>query len=371
MNNKHNEETSSFTTREASLNVGSKKSCSSKTSETNEVCAMEDDMPTHLQELFKTSSGTLEPEEKLKLKALLLKYQDAFAKSKTELGKCSVVKHRIDTAESAPVRQPLRRTPQGFEGEEDKYIKEQLAAGSIQPSTWSSPLVLVQKKTGEVRVCIDYRKLNERTIKDAYPLPRIDMCIDCLSLAKNYSTTDLQSVYMQLEVAEEDRHKTAFITKYSLYEYSVMPYALCNGPSTFQHCIELIFRGIQWDNLLVYLDDIIVIATDFDKHIQRLDEVFKRISMAGLMMTSSKSELFKSEVLFLSHVVSQDGIRPNPKTIEAVMSWREPTSVKEIQRFIGLCSYYRQYIHSFSHIAAPMLKLTKKNANSCGMNLAD
>ena len=364
MHNKHNEETSSFTTREASLNVESKESCSSKTRETNEVCAMEDDMPTHLQELFKTSSGTLEPEQKLKLKALLLKYQDAFAKSKTELGKCSVLKHRIDTAESAPVRQPLRRTPQGFEGEEDKYIREQLAAGSIQPSTsaWSSPLVLVRKKTGEVRVCVDYRKLNERTIKDAYPLPRIDMCIDCLSSAKIYSTIDLQSVYMQLEVAEEDRHKTAFITKYGLYEYSVMPYGLCNGPSTFQRCIELIFRGIQWEYLLVYLDDIIVIATDFDEHIQRLDEVFKRISMAGLKMKSSKCELFKSEVLFLGHVVSQDGIRPNPKTIEAVMSWREPTSVKEIQRFIGLCSYYRQYIQSFSHIAAPMLKLTKKNA---------
>ena len=319
---------------------------------------------TGLQELFKTSSATLEPEQKQKLEDLLLKYQDAFATTKNELGKCSVLKHKIDTAESAPVRQPLRRTPQGFEGEEDKYIKEQLAAGSIHPSTsaWSSPLVLVRKKTGDVRVCVDYRKLNERTIKDAYPLPRIDMCLDCLSSAKIYSTIDLQSAYMQLEVAEEDRQKTAFITKYGLYEYSVMPYGLCNGPSTFQRCIELIFRGIQWEYLLVYLDDIIVIATDFDEHIQRLDEVFRRISLAGLKMKPTKCELFKSEVLFLGHVVGQNGIRPNPKTIEAVMSWKEPTSVKEIQRFIGLCSYYRQYIQNFSHIAAPMLKLTKKNS---------
>ena len=182
MHNKHNEETSSFNTRETSLNVRSKEeSCSPKKEET------EHNIPTHLQELFKTSSATLEPEQKLKLEDLLLKYQDAFATTKNELGKCSVLKHKIDTAESAPVRQPLRRTPQGFKGEEDKYIKEQLAAGSIHPSTsaWSSPLVLVRKKTGDVRVCVDYRKLNERTIKDAYPLPRIDMCLDCLFFSKN------------------------------------------------------------------------------------------------------------------------------------------------------------------------------------------
>ena len=108
------------------------------------------------------------------------------------------------------------------------------------------------------------------------------MCLDCLSSAKIYSTIDLQSAYMQLEVAEEDRQKTAFITKY------LMPYGLCNGPSTFQRCIELIFRGIQWEYLLVYLDDIIVIATDFDEHIQRLDEVFRRISLAGLKMKPTK-----------------------------------------------------------------------------------
>ena len=321
------------------------------------------ELPEHLQDLFSQSSMNLVQEQKNKLAELLIKYQDSFAKSKTEYGKCSVLKHKTDTAEAAPVRQPLRRTPQAFEGEEEKYIQEQLKAGVIQPSSsaWSSPIVMVRKKTGDVRVCIDYRKLNERTIKDAYPLPRIDMCLDCLASAKIFSTIDLQSAYMQLEVAEEDRHKTAFITKYGLFEYLVMPFGLCNAPSTFQRCIELVLRGLQWNILLVYLDDIIVMATNFDEHLERLEEVFKRLLGAGLKMKPSKCELFKTEVLFLGHTVSQEGIKPNPKTIEAVLSWKIPENVKEVQSYLGLCSYYRQYIENFSHVAAPLTKLTKKN----------
>ena len=165
---------------------------------------------------------------------------------------------------------------------------------------------------------------------------------------------------MQREVAEEDRHKTAFITKYGLFEYLVMPFGLCNAPSTFQRCVELIFRGIQWKYLLVYLDDIIVIASNFKENLDRLEEVFKRLLEAGLKMKPSKCELIKTEVLFLGHVVSPEGIKPNPKIVEAVMSWKVPSNVKEIQSFLGLCSYYRQYIENFSHIASPLTNLTKK-----------
>ena len=191
------------------------------------------------------------------------------------------------------MRQPLRRTPQAFEEEEKKYIQEQLESGVIQPSSlaWSSPIVMVRKKTGDIRVCIDYRKLNERTIKDAYPLPRIDMCLDCLSSAKVFSTIYLQSAYMQLEVAEDDIYKTAFITKYGLFEYLAMPFGLCNPTSTIQRCMEMVFRGLQWNIHLVYLDDIIVMASNFEEHIERIEEVFRRLSDAGLKEKPSKREL--------------------------------------------------------------------------------
>ena len=333
----------------------------SQVSRTNQSLIPE--VPVHLQELFHQSTASLESGQKRKLKKLLLKYQDAFAKAPTELGKCSLLKHKIDTAEAQSVRQPMRRTPQAFEGEEEKYLKEQLAAGVIQPSSspWSSPIVMVRKKTEDVRVCIDYRKMNKRTIKDAYPLPRIDMCLDCLSSAKIYSTIDLQSAFMQLELEAVDRHKTAFITKYGLFEYLLMPFGLCNAPSTFQRCMELIFRGLQWNILLVYLDDIIVIALNFNKHLDRLEEVFKRLSEAGLKMKPSKCELFKTQVLFLGNLVSRAGLSPNPKTVEAVLSWKVQSTVKEIQSYMGLCSYYRQYTENFSHIAAPLTRLMKKN----------
>ena len=145
---------------------------------------------------------------------------------------------------------------------------------------------------------------------------------------------------MQLDLTEEDRSKTAFITKYGLFEYSVMPFGLCNAPSTFQRCMELVFRGLQWNFLLVYLDDIIVLASNFEEHLARLEEVFKPLFQSGLKMKPSKCELFRTEVLLLGHVVNQDGLQPNPKIIEKVLTWKEPCCVKEVHSYLGLCSYY-------------------------------
>lgn len=151
--------------------------------------------------------------------------------------------------------------------------------------------------------------MNEITIKAANPLPRIDMCIDCLASASIFSCLDLQSGYWQLKVEESDRIKTAFITKYGLFEYTKMPFGLCNAPATFQRCLELIFRGLQWQTILIYLDDIIIFSSDIDEHFHHLQEVLKRLKNAGLKLKLSKCDLIKGEILYLGHIVGKDGVK--------------------------------------------------------------
>ena len=322
-------------------------------------------VPEHLEDLYNRSCTNIEEDHlKVKLATLLNKHKDAFARNKTDLGTCAVIKHSINTEHTVPIRQPLRRTPQGFENEEEQYLQDQLENGVIQPSAsaWASPVVLVRKKDNTVRWCIDYRKLNSATKRDAYPLPRIDSCLDCLSSARIFSTLDLQSGYWQLEVAEEDRHKTAFITKYGLFEYRKMPFGLCNAPSSFQRCMELVLKGLQWKTLLIYLDDVIIYTATMDSHLEQLDVVLTRLQEAGLKLKPSKCDLIKSSVLYLGHVVSKDGLQPNPKIVESVLEWKVPTNVKETQQFLGLCNYYRRFIKNFSKIAAPLHKLTHKNS---------
>lgn len=162
--------------------------------------------------------------------------------------------------------------------EEEKYFKEQLRNGIIKRSNsaWASQVVLVRKKDGIVRWCIEYRKLNYCTRKNAYLLPRIDMCLDCLARALIFSTMDLQSGYWQIVLKEKDSEKSAFIRKYGLFEYTKMPFGLCSAPNTFQRCMELVCRGMQWKHLLIYFDDMIIFSQDMEDHFKRLNEVLQR-----------------------------------------------------------------------------------------------
>ena len=242
--------------------------------------------------------------------------------------------HKINTSFAAPVRQPMRPVPKGFEKEELSHLQEQIQAGVVVPSKspWASPVVLVRKKDGSVHWCVDYRRVNELSVKDAYPLPRINMCLDCLAEAKLFSTLDLQSGYSQLKMDEHDQEKTVFITKYGLYEYTVMPFGLASAPSTFQRAMELIFRGVQWQTLVIYLDDLIIFSPlDYTEHFQRLDEVLTRLHEAGLKLKPSKCELLQPEVLFLGHIVGQNGVQTNPELINKVRDWKEPTNVRQVQ----------------------------------------
>ena len=281
---------------------------------------------------------------------MLVQRQGAFARHKLDLGHCTVVKHEINTACAAPVKERVRPTPRGFKDEEKKCLEEQLEAGVVRPSSsaWASATVLVRKADGSVRWCVDYRKVNDRSVKDAYPLPKISMCLDSLGGARYFSTLDLQSGYWQIGMAEADIPKTAFITKYGLYEYTKMPFGLCSAPGTFQRCMELIFWGLQWQTLLIYLDDLIVLGSSMEENLSRLDEVLGRLEAAGLKLKPSKCQILQREVLFLGHIVSELGAQPNPRLIESVEKWPVPTSRKEVQQYLGLVNYYRRFVPNFS-----------------------
>ena len=241
--------------------------------------------------------------------------------------------HRIET-NGNPIRQPVRRVPLPQRDEIKKLLTEMQEKNIIAPSKspWASPIVLVPKKDGSLRFCVDYRKVNEITHKDAYPIPRIDDTLDTLAGSVCFSTLDLKSGYWQVEVDPQHREKTAFCTHEGLFQFNVMPFGLCNAPATFQRLMDMVLSGLQWSSCIVYIDDIIVVGRTFDEHLFNLKEVLERISKAGLKLHPSKCQFLQQKVQFLGHVVSTEGIMPDPSKTHQVKEWPVPTSVREVQQ---------------------------------------
>ncbi len=199
----------------------------------------------------------------MQLGNLLSEFQDVFAKDELDLGSFTSIEHAIDTGDAMPVKQRIRRTPACFAGEEEAQLKKMLGAGVIQESIseWASAPVLIRKRDGSVRWCIDYRLLNDVTVKDVFPLPLIDDCLDTLAGSVWFSKLDANAAYWQIKIKEEDRKKTAFITKYGLYEHIKMGFGLCNAPATYSRVMNLVLRGLTWKTVLAFLDDIAVLGT--------------------------------------------------------------------------------------------------------------
>ena len=312
---------------------------------------------------FDLDSLDLTGGQRAALKTLLDEYADIFSSGPADLGRTGVVKHQIDTGDSPPIKQAPRRVPLHQQEVVRQHVEDMLQNGVVRPSTspWASPIVLVKKKDGGTRFCVDYRKLNDVTRKDAYPLPRIDETLDALAGAKLFSTWDLASGYWQVEMEGADREKTAFTTRHGLFEFQVMAFGLCNAPSTFQRLMAFVLAGLQWQTCLVYLDDVIVFGRDFEEHLVRLREVFERFRQAGLKLKPSKCFLLRPKVPFLGHVISADGVSTDPDKIRAVEQWPIPSNVSDVRSFLGLASYYRRFIEDFAEIASPLHRLTAKS----------
>lgn len=304
----------------------------------------------------------LSEEQKTKLAELLSKFQDCFTSS-TKLRRTPITKHRIITDDASPIRQQPYRVSSKEREAIEKQVKEMLEDDIIQPSSspWSSPVVLVRKKDGTLRFCVDYRKLNSVTKKDTYPLPRIDDSLDRLRRAKYFSSIDLRSGYWQIEVDERDREKTAFVTPDGLYEFKVLPFGLCSAPATFQRMMDTVLTGLKWQTCLVYLDDVVVFSETFEQHLQRLKKVLEAVQSASLSLKPEKCHFGFTELKFLGHVVSADGVRPDPEKTAAVASYPAPRDKKGVRRFLGLCAYYRRFISNFSRIAEPLTRLTRED----------
>ncbi|KAJ4792483.1 polyprotein [Rhynchospora pubera] len=269
--------------------------------------------------------------------------------------------------ELMPGTTPISKAPYRMAPAELKELKVQLEEllekGFIRPSAspWGAPVMFVKKKDGTLRLCIDYRELNKVTVKNRYPLPRIDDLFDQLQGSSIYSKIDLRSGYHQLRIKPEDVEKTAFRSRYGHYEYLVMPFGLTNAPAAFMDLMNRVFRDCLDNFVVVFIDDILIYSRTSEEHAKHLRVVLNKLREHKLFGKFSKCEFWLEEVAFLGHVISRKGLSVDPAKVRAVAEWGQLKSVSEVRSFLGLAGYYRRFVEGFSKIARPLTQLLHKD----------
>ncbi|XP_029574004.1 uncharacterized protein LOC115165110 [Salmo trutta] len=305
----------------------------------------------------------LDERQQRQLKQLLLDFKDSFAWGEDEVGQTHLVQHEIDTGDARPIKIRPRRIPLARREAADTAIVDMLRADFIEPSDspWSAPVVMVPKKGGKLRFCVDYRGLNSVTTKDSYPLPRIDESLDHVRGSSWFSSLDLRSGYWQVPLSPGAREKTAFSTDRGHWQFKVLCFGLCNAPATFERLMDRVLAGVPRDECVVYLDDILVHGTSFEGALGAIRRVLERISGAGLKLHPGKCHFMQREVAFLGHQLGGEGISTMPDKVEAVRGWPVPGGKKEVKSFLGLASYYRRFVKGFAGVAAPLNHLLKED----------
>ena len=295
-----------------------------------------------------------------KVRKMLRTYEDMW---NGQLGTVKVTKHRIETQENEkPVfSQPYRAGPEARKVVKES-VKEMLDKNVIEAARteWASPVVLVPKPDGTLRFCVDYRKLNEITVKDAYPLPRMDDCLDSLGDASVFTTLDCNSGYWQIPVAEEDREKTTFTCHEGCFQFKRMPFGLCNAPATFQRTLDILLAGYRWKSCLVYLDDIIIFSKSREEHIQHVEEVLRVLRDAGLSLKLEKCQFFTDTVDYLGHVIRPGVLEVAEKNTATIKGFENPKTQTCLRSFLGMCNVYRRFVPNFARVSAPLNKMLTK-----------
>lgn len=310
--------------------------------------------------LVKISSTNLTQNQQQYGYRILEQNKDIFSTSDTDIGHSNRVQHKINMNDEVPFKQRHRRIPPSMFQEVRDHLQQLLTAGIIRrsESPWTSNVVLCRKKNGDLRMCVDYRQLNARTIKDAYALPRIEEILDSLGGNSYFSVLDMKSGYHQVELFEDHKQRTAFtVGPLGFFEYNRMPFGLANAPATYQRLMENCLGDLNLNICFIYLDDLIVFSKTFEEHVKRLQSIFQCIRENNLKLSPKKCQFFMDKVKYVGHVVSKNGIEPDPDKIEKVVNWPRPTKPDEVRQFVGFVGYYRRFIKDFTKIAKPLNQL--------------
>jgi len=292
-------------------------------------------------------------------------FPNIFASHSFDIGHFSYVKHCIDTGQFQPFYSATNRIPIAYQSRVEEMVEEMLKNGIIENSTspWNAPIVIVPKKDNEIRLCVDYRKLNSLTNRPIFHIPSAQEIFDHLGGNLFFSTLDLNKGYYQVEISELDREKTAFSTPRGHFQFRKMPFGLCGAPATFQRVLSTVLREHIGKQCCVYLDDIIVFGRTMAEHNLHLSNVLTKLANAGLKLSEKKCAFLKNEVKFLGHIVDKDGIHTDPEKIKAVQNWNLPEKVNELHSFISFANYYRKFIPKFNEIVFPLESLIERKGS--------